>query len=130
MLTVDDFDFDLPEHLIAQRPSPIRGHSRLMNAMHEIPKIQPFYEVANLFKGGELLVLNNTKVVPARLFAHKSNGGLVEIFFLKLLQSVKSTHIHIKLQSCTMKRQSCTSMTNERKFDFFGDLVISKILFS
>lgn len=93
MLTVDDFDFDLPEHLIAQRPSPMRGHSRLMNAMHEIPKIQPFYEVSNLFKGGELLVLNNTKVVPARLFAHKDNGGLVEIFFLKLLQSVKSTEI-------------------------------------
>jgi S-adenosylmethionine:tRNA ribosyltransferase-isomerase len=89
MLTVDDFDFDLPEHLIAQRPSAIRGHSRLMNAMHEIPKIQPFYEVPSLFKGGEVLVLNNTKVVPARLFAQKSTGGAVEVFFLKLLQCVK-----------------------------------------
>lgn len=85
MLTVDDFDFDLPEHLIAQRPSEKRGESRLLNATQIELKIQPFSEVLSLFKGGEILVVNNTKVVPARLFAQKESGSRLEVFFLKLL---------------------------------------------
>jgi S-adenosylmethionine:tRNA ribosyltransferase-isomerase len=89
MLTVDDFDFDLPEHLIAQRPSEKRGGSRLLNALQASLQIQDFSSVTELFKGGELLVINNTKVVPARLFAKKESGASIEIFFLKLLGEVE-----------------------------------------
>ena len=80
----EDFDFKLPEHLIAQRPSLRRGGSRLMCLPPEgDPHFTMFDQIAQLFRGDEVLILNDTKVVPARLHGHKETGGRVEIFFLE-----------------------------------------------
>lgn len=82
-----DFDFDLPDELIAQRPSERRGASRLMTVPLEgDPQIAPFDEtIVEQFRGDEVLVLNDTRVVPARVFGHKASGGAVEVLVIEPL---------------------------------------------
>jgi S-adenosylmethionine:tRNA ribosyltransferase-isomerase len=83
-MLVDDFDFELPSHLIAQRPSLHRGESRLMSvSLHGEPSFIPFSKVVDAFTGNEVLVVNDTRVVPARIIGHKPTGGRVEVFFLE-----------------------------------------------
>ncbi len=84
--TTKDFDFELPEDLIAQRPSEQRGGSRLMclKPDHEA-EFMPFAKIIDAFQGNEVLVLNDTRVVPARLYGQKATGGRVEVFFLETL---------------------------------------------
>ncbi|MAD60023.1 MAG: tRNA preQ1(34) S-adenosylmethionine ribosyltransferase-isomerase QueA [Myxococcales bacterium] len=84
--STQDFDFDLPDSLIAQRPSEKRGGSRLMclNANSKA-EFKSFVDIVDAFQGDEVLILNDTKVVPARLYGKKETGGKVEIFFLEPL---------------------------------------------
>ena len=83
--TTSDFDFDLPTELIAQRPSQKRGGSRLMTLKDGAASFTTFENILSFFKGDEVLVLNDTKVVPARLFGQKETGGQVEVFFLEMI---------------------------------------------
>jgi S-adenosylmethionine:tRNA ribosyltransferase-isomerase len=100
-LKTQDYDFDLPPQLIAQRPSLQRGQSRclFMNGKGQT-QIHSFADVLQYFKGDEILVLNDTRVIPARLKGHKSTGGRIEIFFLELLENDYIEHIeHIDQQA-------------------------------
>jgi len=83
-LKLQDYDFSLPEELIAKEPSEIRGTSRLLvlNKELEDKTIQEFGKTLN---PGDLLVLNDTKVLKARLDARKPTGGFVEILIERLL---------------------------------------------
>jgi S-adenosylmethionine:tRNA ribosyltransferase-isomerase len=75
-----DFHFDLPEHLIAQRPAPERTASRLMTVPLDGPAtIGAFAAITEAFRGDEVLVLNDTRVVPARVHGQKATGGAVEV---------------------------------------------------
>lgn len=79
-MKVSDFKFDLPDHLIAQFPSEERSDSRLLcvdadGALSD----RKFVDIIEFINQGDLLVLNNTKVIPARLFAKKETGGKLEI---------------------------------------------------
>jgi S-adenosylmethionine:tRNA ribosyltransferase-isomerase len=83
-LRLSDFDFDLPEALIAQEPAPERDRSRLLvldrrtgNLEHRV-----FSEIGDYLVPGDLLVLNDTKVFPCRLLGSKPGGGKAEIFLL------------------------------------------------
>jgi len=79
------FDFDLPEELIAQSPSPLRDHSRLLllNKKNKTYKDSHFYDIVNYFHKGDVLVRNNTKVLPARLLGTKiSTNAHVEVLLL------------------------------------------------
>lgn len=81
-----DFSFDLPEHLIAQVPLSDRTQSKMMviNSQTQGIKSDHFYNIKRLFKAGDTLVLNDTKVIPARLFGIKEEtGAKVEILLLK-----------------------------------------------
>lgn len=81
-LKLDDFDFDLPEELIAQEPAPKRTGSRLMalNRHEKTILHQKFTDLIGYLKNGDLLVFNDTKVIPARLFGHKEGtDGKVEV---------------------------------------------------
>ncbi|MDM8546000.1 tRNA preQ1(34) S-adenosylmethionine ribosyltransferase-isomerase QueA [Candidatus Venteria ishoeyi] len=82
-----DFHFDLPPELIAQTPAQQRTDSRLLCLQRHTGAIldQNFTDLPNWLKAGDLLVLNNTRVIPARLFAHKPSGGKVEILIERLL---------------------------------------------
>ncbi|MEE2788369.1 MAG: tRNA preQ1(34) S-adenosylmethionine ribosyltransferase-isomerase QueA [Myxococcota bacterium] len=81
-----DFHFHLPDALIAQRPSEDRTGSQLMVVEGDSPfQIRSFAHVVDAFRGDEILVLNDTKVVPARVFGTKETGGRVEMLFVEHL---------------------------------------------
>ena len=86
-MKTSDFDYFLPEELIAQTPVYPRDSSRLLVYDSKVDKIEHkhFYDIKNYLKKGDVLVRNNTKVLPARLFAKTINGGKVEILLLKRL---------------------------------------------
>ena len=85
-LLLSEFDYHLPEELIAQTPLTNRASSRLMvlNREDESIKHDHFYNILDHLKEGDVLVRNNTKVIPARLFGTKEiTGAHVELLILK-----------------------------------------------
>jgi S-adenosylmethionine:tRNA ribosyltransferase-isomerase len=89
-MNVSDFDFVLPDELIAHYPMPERTQSRLLvvsPGQHDHPDLvhKIFSEIDALIYPGDVLVFNDTKVVPARLFGQKQTGGKLEILFERCL---------------------------------------------
>jgi S-adenosylmethionine:tRNA ribosyltransferase-isomerase len=85
-MQTSDFDYDLPAEFIAQRPAEPRDASRLMVLDRVSGSIQHahFRDLGQFLRPGDLLILNNTRVIPARLFARKDrSGGRVELLLLK-----------------------------------------------
>ncbi|WP_305046143.1 tRNA preQ1(34) S-adenosylmethionine ribosyltransferase-isomerase QueA [Geoalkalibacter sp.] len=84
---LDDFDFELPEELIAQHPPPRRDASRLMQVDRDRGEVRigHFSDVVELFRSGDVLVVNDTRVIPARLLGRKDSGGRIEIFLVRRL---------------------------------------------
>lgn len=82
---LSDFDFTLPDELIAQHPAAERSASRLLDGRRSPPVDRRFTELPDLLKAGDLLVLNDTKVVKARLFGQKSSGGRLELLIERVL---------------------------------------------
>lgn len=83
-MKVSDFDYNLPEELIAQDPLLDRSSSRLMVLKNsEAPVHKHFSDITGYLKAGDVLVINNTKVIPARLYGEKEGtGAAVEILLL------------------------------------------------
>lgn len=86
-LKTSDFYYDLPEELIAQTPAEPRDSSRLLVYHRDKKQIEHriFHDIVDYLKAGDLLVVNRTRVLPARLFARTPNGGRVEVLLLKRL---------------------------------------------
>lgn len=87
-MKLSNFNFDLPKSLLAQRPSPDRDESRLMvlDRKDQSIKHHSFKDVIKFFDDGDVMVLNNTKVFPARLFGNKEKtGARIEVFLLREL---------------------------------------------
>ena len=84
-MRTDDFDYYLPESQIAQTPVEPRDSSRLLVFDRKEDKIyhKHFYDLLDFLKPGDVLVRNNTKVLPARMFGYTKNGGKVEVLLLK-----------------------------------------------
>ncbi|QMT33549.1 tRNA preQ1(34) S-adenosylmethionine ribosyltransferase-isomerase QueA [Conchiformibius steedae DSM 2580] len=83
-----DFDFELPEQLIAQHPPAERGGSRLLAALPDMPlRDGVFADLPDFVVAGDLLVFNNTKVMKARLFGHKASGGKIEALVERVLDA-------------------------------------------
>jgi S-adenosylmethionine:tRNA ribosyltransferase-isomerase len=85
-MKLTDFDFELPKSLIAQNPPKNRTDSRLLVPQSTIID-SVFHQIESFIKPGDLLVMNNTRVIPARLFGHKDSGGKVEIMIERLLNN-------------------------------------------
>ena len=84
--SVDQFNFELPEELIAQSPSDVRDHSRLMvlNKKNNTIEHRRFFNIIDYLRPGDVLVRNNSKVIPARLFGEKKETGAhVEVLLLR-----------------------------------------------
>ncbi|WP_297635769.1 tRNA preQ1(34) S-adenosylmethionine ribosyltransferase-isomerase QueA [uncultured Clostridium sp.] len=91
-MKVSDFNFDLPEELIAQHPLEKRDSSRLMVLDRETGEIEHkiFSDIIEYLKAGDTLILNNTRVMPARLIGEKEGtGGKIEFLLLKRLEGDK-----------------------------------------
>ena len=86
-MRVADFQFDLPDELIARYPLTERSASRLLvlNGLEGALQHRHFAELPDFLQPGDLLVFNNTKVIPARLFAQKETGGKVEVLVERVL---------------------------------------------
>ena len=88
-MNIDLFDFYLPEELIAQKPCEKRDHSRLLAVNRETHTYEDkhFYDILDYLKPGDVLVRNNTKVIPARLLGIKEKTGAhCELLLLKQLE--------------------------------------------
>ena len=83
--TKKDFYYDLPEDRIAQTPAEPRDSSRLLVYDRATKKVTDkiFSDIYDLLQAGDLLVVNNTKVIPARMYARTAHGGVVEVLLLK-----------------------------------------------
>ena len=87
-MKLSHFNFDLPEELLAERPSDIRDESRLMvlNRKEQTIEHRLFKDVIDYFDEGDVMILNNTKVFPARLYGNKEKtGARIEVFLLREL---------------------------------------------
>ncbi|QNL21201.1 tRNA preQ1(34) S-adenosylmethionine ribosyltransferase-isomerase QueA [Hyphobacterium sp. CCMP332] len=87
-MKLSEFKFDLPEKLIAQNPADERDQSRLMVVHKESGKIEHkvFKDILDYFDDGDVMVMNNTKVFPARLYGNKEKtGAKIEVFLLREL---------------------------------------------
>ena len=86
-MKLSDFDFDLPDNLIAQNAVEPRDHSKLMVLGKDKQTIEhkKFYNISDYLKDGDVLVVNRTRVIPARLFGKKDTGSILECFLLKRL---------------------------------------------
>ena len=87
-MKLEEFDYDLPEELIAQVPIAKRDESRLMvlNRDNETIEHKTFKDIIDYLKPGDCLVRNNTKVIPARLYGKKDTGANVEFVLLKQIE--------------------------------------------
>mgnify|MGYP000837166051 CR=1 FL=1 len=105
-IPISEFDYELPKDLIAQTPSEKRENSRMMvlDRRDETIENKHFYDITDYFDENDVIVLNNTRVIPARLYGHKETGALIEVFLLKqiagktwqvLLNPSKLSLIHI-----------------------------------
>ena len=85
-MLLEDFSYDLPNELIAQRPLP-RGSERLMVVDRKTGGIEhsSFDMLDDYLRSGDSLVMNDSRVIPARLLGRKKTGGKVEVFLLKKL---------------------------------------------
>ena len=83
--TLSDFDFALPDALIAQHPAPERSGSRLLDGTCTPAVNRIFRELPALLRSGDLMLFNDTQVVKARLFGEKATGGKVELLIERVL---------------------------------------------
>ncbi|MBE5752523.1 MAG: tRNA preQ1(34) S-adenosylmethionine ribosyltransferase-isomerase QueA [Clostridiales bacterium] len=136
-----DFYYDLPERLIAQTPATPRDSSRLLVYNRETRTVENkiFRDVVDYLKPGDVLVVNNTKVLPARMYALTPHGGLVEVLLLKrydlktwevLMRPGKKGKVGVKMKvndelSFTVKD---VTETGERVVEFEYDGVFEDIL--
>lgn len=88
-MELSDFDYELPKELIAQKPVSPRDNSRLLVLGKKIEH-KHFYDIVDYLKKGDVLVINETKVIPARLIGKKSTGSKVELIVEKIIEDNKA----------------------------------------
>lgn len=102
MFDIEAYNYELPQRLIAQVPALRRDHSRLLvvDRLRNSFSGKNFSDLPTLLRPGDLLVVNDTRVVPARLFGRKESGGQVEIL---VLQHPDSSKEDLSTRSCLLK---------------------------
>ena len=91
MLPIAEYDYNLPPDLIAQTPTEPRDHSRLLVLDRDSDTLEHhhFYDVLRFLRPNDLLVVNDSRVLPARLHGHKPSGGRIEILLLRQVDAVR-----------------------------------------
>ena len=141
-MKTSDFDYILPENLIAQTPVYPRDTSRLLvyNRKTDTIEHKHFYDIVDHLKEGDVLVRNNTKVLPARMFAYTEHGGKVEILLLKrfdlnewevLVKPGKKARIGAKLtisDELSLEVLSTIEESGSRRVRFFYNGVFEDVI--
>lgn len=81
-LAIESFQYELPDHRIAKFPLSQRDYSKLLLFRQGVVTDAHFYDLPAQLESGDLLILNNTRVIPARIILHKPTGGAIEVFCL------------------------------------------------
>jgi len=115
-MKTEEFNYHLPEELIANYPLENRAESKLLVFDNNI-KDRKFFEVKNYFEEGDLLILNETSVIPARLFGKKETGGLIEIFLERILDDNK---ILVQIGSSRSPKVGSSLIVNDIKLTVEG----------
>ena len=133
-MKLSDFDFDLPKSLIAQYPSASRTDSRLL-VLRDIVVDSTFSQLGNFLKPNDVLVLNDTKVIAARLFGHKDSGGKVEVLVERLINDhealvmIKSSRSPKIGSYVVLENKSCFKICDKNdgiyKVDFESDSILN-----
>ncbi|MEM3396101.1 MAG: tRNA preQ1(34) S-adenosylmethionine ribosyltransferase-isomerase QueA [Thermoplasmata archaeon] len=118
-MKLKDFDFELPKELIAQEPVEPRDSARLLCVWKKSGKIEHriFRDLVEYFESGDVLVLNDTKVIPATVTAMKSTGGKVKLLFLR---KVREDAWEV-LASGKLKGEQFVLSAGERKMELIKD---------
>src|SRR3989339_401186 len=139
MLDIKDFDFHLPQNLIAQKPAKPRDHSRLLVLHKNSNKLEHkhFYEIIDYLQRGDILILNNSKVIPARLIGTKEKtAGKVEIFLHHHLKNnlwqclIGGKRVYEGLKINFSKKLNCKIIKNNNdgtwdvEFNCYGNVFI------
>lgn len=116
---INDFNFDLPSDLIAQYPPAVRGSSRLLVSPRNQPlQDKQFTDFIDYFEKDDVLVINNTQVIKARLFGQKATGGKIEALIERILD--KNTALaHIR-SSKSPKAGSCLIFNDKIEAECLG----------
>ena len=121
-MKTSDFDYNLPEELIAEYPLESRSASRLLIYNNEIEH-KFFNDILDYFDEGDLLVLNNTSVIPARIFGKKDSGGQVEVMLERFMENNKAL---VQIKSANSPKigtrifiENYETMCVDRKDNFF-----------
>ena len=93
---LSDYDFDLPEALIAQHPAAQRSASRLLVINEGAVADQHFTDLPDLLNPGDLLVMNDTRVLRARFFGQKASGGQIEVMIERIYADGRTAHAQIR----------------------------------
>ena len=142
MMKTSDFDYNLPEELIAQTPVYPRDSSRLLvfDRKKDTFEHKHFYDIVDYLKEGDVLVRNNTRVLPARMFAYTPNGAKVEVLLLKrfdltewevLVKPGKKARVGAKLvlsNELSLEVLSTIEETGSRRVKFYFDGVFEDII--
>ncbi len=124
MYSLSDFDFVLPQQLIAQTPLAARSASRLLQVDGDSLVDRSFAEIVDLLQPGDLLVFNDTRVLKARFFGVKQSGGKVEVLIERILDA-RTAHAQIRaskspLPGSTIRLADAFEVTvGERAGEFF-----------
>lgn len=125
---LSDYDFNLPQELIAQYPLKERTASRLLHVTTESIEDLFFRDIEKLLRPGDLLVMNNTKVIKARLLGNKETGGAVEAMVervisnneaLSMLRASKTPKTDSRLFFKNSAGDSCCAQVTGRQGEFF-----------
>ena len=128
---ISSYDYHLPEDNIAQQPSEKRDQSRLLvlDCESEQTEHRQFTDIVDLFLPNDILVINNTKVFPARLFGQKETGGKVEVLFLsfpEVLLAEKNDKGWHSVEALVLLRSS--KRPRQGSYLTFGDNIKAKVL--
>src|SRR5208282_378510 len=90
-MRLSELDYDLPDELIAQHPLEAREQARMLVVVRKAKALEHsrFYKLGNHLREGDLIVLNDTRVLPARIYARKESGGRVEVLFVRPVEEPK-----------------------------------------
>ncbi len=135
------FDYELPENLIAQKPVTPRDSSRLIiiDPVEKTTEDKIFYQIIDYLFPGDVLVVNNSKVIPARLFGIKSSGARIELLLLKRLEiniweclakPGKKVKVGDRVKFSDKLRGTCLEITSEgsRIMQFYHEGIFEEIL--
>lgn len=122
-MKLSDFDYQLPPELIAQTPTKPRDHSRLLilNRQNGQTEHKRFYSIIDYLEAGDVLILNNSKVIPARLIGQKETGGEIEIFLAK-----KELNENAEIWECLIKGRAKRGLLVGFANDLSAELLSSK----